>query len=101
MEERGAKRCGSAKGNLREPVVASKTGEGAALLASMGIAATITASTFATSDYGESWKAIRNGIPIRRKRARGSRASAEHEPPVRGDGVRTVGIVDRGRTGTR
>jgi len=45
-------------------VVASKTGEGAALLAFDGHRGDDNSVyVFATSDYGENWKAIRNGIP--------------------------------------
>src|SRR5205085_5895109 len=55
---------GVPKGTYVSRVVASKTGEGAAF-------ATFDAHRsddynvyiFATSDYGESWKAIRKGIP--------------------------------------
>jgi len=55
---------GVPKGTYVSRVVASKTGEGAALLAFDGHRGDDNSVyLFATSDYGESWKAIRNGIP--------------------------------------
>ncbi len=63
---------GVPKGTYVSRVVASKTGEGAALLAFDG-------------HRGDD-----NSVY---KRARGARASAEHEPLVRGHGVRAMGIV--------
>src|ERR1700694_2318077 len=55
---------GVPKGTYVSRVVASKTGEGAALLAFDGHRGDDNSVyIFATSDYGESWKAIRNGIP--------------------------------------
>jgi len=45
-------------------VVASKTGDGVALLSFDGHRGDDNnVYVFATNDYGESWKAIRNGIP--------------------------------------
>jgi photosystem II stability/assembly factor-like uncharacterized protein len=55
---------GVPKGTYVSRVVASKTGEGAALLAFDGHRGDdYNVYLFATNDYGESWKAIRNGIP--------------------------------------
>ena len=55
---------GVGKGTYVSRVVASKTGEGAALLAFDGHRGDDNSVyVFATSDYGENWKAIRNGIP--------------------------------------
>src|SRR5438876_3589044 len=55
---------GVGKGTYVSRVVASKTGEGAALLAFDGHRGDDNSVyIFATSDYGENWKAIRNGIP--------------------------------------
>ncbi len=55
---------GVPKGTYVSRVVASKTGEGAALLAFDGHRSDdYNVYVFATNDYGESWKAIRNGIP--------------------------------------
>jgi len=55
---------GVPKGTYVSRVVASKTGEGAALVAFDGHRSDdYNVYVFATSDYGESWKAIRNGIP--------------------------------------
>jgi hypothetical protein len=55
---------GVPKGTYVSRVVASKTGEGAALLAFDGHRGNDNGVyIFTTSDYGESWKAIRNGIP--------------------------------------
>lgn len=52
------------KGTYVSRVVASKTGEGAALVAFDGHRANdYGVYIFATTDYGESWKAMRNGIP--------------------------------------
>jgi photosystem II stability/assembly factor-like uncharacterized protein len=52
------------KGTYVSRVVASKTGEGAALVAFDGHRSNdYNVYVFATNDYGESWKAIRNGIP--------------------------------------
>src|SRR5437016_2394035 len=55
---------GVGQGTYVSRVVASKTGEGAALLAFDGHRGDDNSVyIFATSDYGENWKAIRNGIP--------------------------------------
>jgi photosystem II stability/assembly factor-like uncharacterized protein len=55
---------GVPKGTYVSRLVASKTGEGAALLAFDGHRGDdYHVYIFATNDYGESWKAIRNGIP--------------------------------------
>jgi len=55
---------GVPKGTYVSRVVASKTGEGAALVAFDGHRSDdYNVYVFATNDYGESWKAIRNGIP--------------------------------------
>ena len=55
---------GVPKGTYVSRVVASKTGEGAALLTFDGHRLNdYNVYVFATNDYGESWKAIRNGIP--------------------------------------
>ena len=54
---------GVPKGTYVSRVVASKYAEGAALRRSMAIADDYNVYLFATSDYGETWKAIRNGIP--------------------------------------
>ncbi len=55
---------GVPKGTYVSRVAASKTGEGAALLAFDGHRGDDNGVyVFATNDYGENWKAIRNGIP--------------------------------------
>ncbi len=55
---------GVPKGTYVSRVLASKTAEGAALLAFDGHRGDDNSVyVFATSDYGENWKAIRNGIP--------------------------------------
>jgi photosystem II stability/assembly factor-like uncharacterized protein len=55
---------GVPKGTYVSRVVASKTGEGAALVTFDGHRGDdYNIYIFATSDYGESWKAIRNGLP--------------------------------------
>jgi hypothetical protein len=55
---------GVPKGTYVSRVVASKTGEGVALLAFDGHrGADNNVYVFATSDFGENWKAIRKGIP--------------------------------------
>ncbi len=55
---------GVPKGTYVSRVVASKTGEGAALVAFDGHRGDdYNVYLFATNDYGENWKAIRNGIP--------------------------------------
>jgi photosystem II stability/assembly factor-like uncharacterized protein len=55
---------GVPKGTYVSRVVASKTGEGAAFVTFDGHRGDdYNIYIFATSDYGESWKAIRNGIP--------------------------------------
>jgi photosystem II stability/assembly factor-like uncharacterized protein len=55
---------GVPRGTYVSRVVASKTGEGAALAAFDGHRSDdYNVYIFATNDYGESWKAIRNGIP--------------------------------------
>ncbi len=55
---------GAPKGTYVSRVVASKTGEGAALVTFDGHRGDdYNVYIFATNDYGESWKAIRNGIP--------------------------------------
>jgi len=55
---------GVPKGTYVSRVTASKTGEGAALLTFDGHrGGDNSVYVFATSDYGENWKAIRNGIP--------------------------------------
>ncbi|HET9994319.1 MAG TPA: hypothetical protein VFQ18_02825 [Candidatus Acidoferrum sp.] len=55
---------GVPKGTYVSRVVASKTGEGAALVTFDGHRGDdYNVYIFATKDYGESWKAIRNGIP--------------------------------------
>jgi photosystem II stability/assembly factor-like uncharacterized protein len=55
---------GVPKGTYVSRVVASKTGEGAALVAFDGHRSDDYAVyVFSTNDYGENWKAIRNGIP--------------------------------------
>jgi len=78
--------------------VAIEDGEGAALLGSMGIAATITASTFLRRvTTARAGKRSATGFLIRPKRARGARASAEHELLFAGTEFRTVGIVGPGR----
>jgi len=56
---------GVPKGTYVSRVTASKTGEGAAFLALDGHRGDdYGVYLFATNDYGESWKAIRNGIPV-------------------------------------
>ena len=60
----GLKVPGVPKGTYVSRVVASKTSEGAALVTFDGHRGDdYSVYIFATSDYGESWKAIRNGIP--------------------------------------
>jgi photosystem II stability/assembly factor-like uncharacterized protein len=55
---------GVPKGTYVSRVVASKTGEGAAFATFDGHRSDdYNVYIFATTDYGESWKAIRNGIP--------------------------------------
>jgi photosystem II stability/assembly factor-like uncharacterized protein len=55
---------GVPKGTYVSRVVASKTGEGAALVTFDGHRGDdYNIYIFATNDYGENWKAIRNGIP--------------------------------------
>jgi photosystem II stability/assembly factor-like uncharacterized protein len=55
---------GVPKGTYASRVVASKTGEGAAFVAFDGHRGDdYNIYIFATNDYGESWKAIRSGIP--------------------------------------
>src|SRR6267378_2927400 len=55
---------GVPKGTYVSRVMASKTGEGAAFVTFDGHRGDDNSVyLFATSDYGESWKAIRNGIP--------------------------------------
>jgi len=55
---------GVPKGTYVSRVTASKTGEGAALLTFDGHrGGDNSVYVFATSDYGENWKAIHNGIP--------------------------------------
>jgi photosystem II stability/assembly factor-like uncharacterized protein len=55
---------GVPKGTYVSRVVASRAGEGAALVTFDGHRSDdYNVYVFATSDYGESWKAIRNGIP--------------------------------------
>jgi hypothetical protein len=55
---------GVPKGTYVSRVVASKTGDGAALLAFDGHRGDDNnVYVFVTNDYGETWKAIRNGIP--------------------------------------
>jgi photosystem II stability/assembly factor-like uncharacterized protein len=59
-----AKAPGVPKGTYVSRVVASKTGEGAAFVTFDGHRADdYNVYIFATNDYGESWKAIRTGIP--------------------------------------
>jgi photosystem II stability/assembly factor-like uncharacterized protein len=59
-----AKVPGVPKGTYVSRVVASRTGEGTALVTFDGHRSDDNnIYIFATSDYGESWKAIRNGIP--------------------------------------
>jgi photosystem II stability/assembly factor-like uncharacterized protein len=59
-----ARVTGVPKGTYVSRVVASKTGEGAALVTFDGHRGDdYNIYIFATNDYGESWKAIRNGIP--------------------------------------
>jgi photosystem II stability/assembly factor-like uncharacterized protein len=59
-----SKAPGVPKGTYVSRVVASKTAEGAALVAFDGHRGDdYNVYIFATTDYGESWKAIRNGIP--------------------------------------
>ncbi|OLE58240.1 MAG: hypothetical protein AUG13_00065 [Chloroflexi bacterium 13_1_20CM_2_59_7] len=59
-----AKVPGVPKGTYVSRVVASKTGEGAALVTFDGHRSDdYNVYIFSTTDYGETWKAIRNGIP--------------------------------------
>jgi len=60
----------------------------------MVIATMTTAFTFsATTDYGESWKAIRNGIPESAEACTLFGSIPESEPVVCRAGIRTLGFL--------